>query len=161
MRSREEVLTEYNIERDEEDGCLILPQHRDTIINALADRIRELESPPRPEPVAWARVSEDDRDHVCYLIGDNNKATVIREQLGCDVRPLVFGDVTHPSAAAENAKRYVWLKERLLGADWHYETADGLISVMTFKIPEYMRVSANLDATIDSALTPATPDGAQ
>lgn len=52
MRSREEVLTEYNIERDEEDGCLILPQHRDTIINALADRIRELESPPRPEPVA-------------------------------------------------------------------------------------------------------------
>lgn len=53
MRSREEVLTEYNIERDEEDGCLILPQHRDTIINALADRIRELEPPPRPEPVAW------------------------------------------------------------------------------------------------------------
>lgn len=44
MRSREEVLTEYNIERDEEDGCLILPQHRDTIINALAERISELES---------------------------------------------------------------------------------------------------------------------
>jgi hypothetical protein len=43
-RTVDDVLKELGIERDEEDGCLILPQHRDTIIKKLAERIAALDA---------------------------------------------------------------------------------------------------------------------
>lgn len=49
MRSREEVLAEYGISPFSDVGV-----HSD--VHRMADRIRELESPPRPEPVAWGWV---------------------------------------------------------------------------------------------------------
>lgn len=49
-----------------------------------------------------------------------------------------------------NAARYLWLRERLLAVDWDYMgTGD---TVLVFTAPAEMTVSADCDATIDSAM---------
>jgi len=60
-------------------------------------------------------------------------------------------------AAEKDAARYQWLKARLLGVDWAF--GDPSESVMLFTIPNTMRVSGNLDATLDTARTAATAQG--
>jgi len=50
-----------------------------------------------------------------------------------------------------DAARYRWLQERYHGADFDYDTAQPRCSVLTFRIADDARVSANLDDTIDAA----------
>ena len=58
MRSREEVLAQYGLTVNESGFAKAYLGHADgrmgvlEAVEAMADRIRELESPPRPEPVA-------------------------------------------------------------------------------------------------------------
>jgi len=54
-----------------------------------------------------------------------------------------------PSADAEDAARYRWLRPRLLTADFEY--GDDSETVLVFLIPTTMAVSANLDKSIDAA----------
>ena len=60
-----------------------------------------------------------------------------------------------------DAKRYQWLRERLHSADFDYGGSDWVngIAVLTFKIPETLSVSADLDATLDAAMTPEVSNG--
>lgn len=57
------------------------------------------------------------------------------------------------AACERDAARYRWLKERFLGAHFGYEGTVPPSCVLTFKVPDTMRVSGNLDVTIDAALT--------
>jgi hypothetical protein len=62
-----------------------------------------------------------------------------------------IADGEHDIVDAE-ARRYRWLRGNLYGADFQYGPADEQkIAVLLFRLPEGMRVSANLDATIDGA----------
>jgi HD superfamily phosphodiesterase len=48
----------------------------------------------------------------------------------------------------QNARRYEWLRERMLAADFDYEGAQVLI----FEMPDGWSASADCDATIDGAM---------
>lgn len=52
-----------------------------------------------------------------------------------------------------DARRYRWLKERLHGVDFNYMDADNRAnSVIVFKIDDEVRMSGNLDLSIDAAI---------
>ena len=52
-----------------------------------------------------------------------------------------------------DARRYRWLKERLHGVDFNYMDADNrATSVIVFKIDDEVRMSGNLDLSIDAAI---------
>lgn len=48
----------------------------------------------------------------------------------------------------KNARRYEWLRDRMLAADFDYEGAQVLI----FEMPDGWAASADCDATIDGAM---------
>ncbi len=52
------------------------------------------------------------------------------------------------AALRQNARRYEWLRERLLAADFDYDGAQ----VLVFEMPHGFSASADCDATIDSAM---------
>jgi len=79
--------------------------------------------------------------------------------------PYEMTTTAQPSADAEDAARYRWLRPRLLTADFEY--GDDSETVLVFLIPTTMAVSANLDKSIDAAgaaegdghsLHPAAPE---
>jgi len=85
----------------------------------------------------------------------------INETLSNEQRAVLFCEnaklLANLDAAEKDAARYQWLKARLLGVDWAF--GDPSESVMLFTIPNTMRVSGNLDATLDTARTAATAKG--
>ena len=89
MRTRDEVLREFDA-----DGVT----YPVDVVDDMADRIRELEAEKAAsEPVAWAIVN---RDGVTMDVR-MTWAEAREHSIGGDtLRPLVFGDVAHPSAAA-------------------------------------------------------------
>ncbi len=60
-------------------------------------------------------------------------------------------DATKADAAVRaKARRYEWLKARLLCADFSYGDPSEACSALVFEIPDEMEVSSDLDATIDA-----------
>ena len=53
-------------------------------------------------------------------------------------------------ALKADAERYKWLKQRLLCADFSYGDPSEACNALVFEIPEDMRVSADLDSSIDA-----------
>lgn len=53
--------------------------------------------------------------------------------------------------ALRDCVRYQWLKERFMGFDSHWSEPE--IPILVFEMPEKMRVSANLDQTIDDQIS--------
>jgi hypothetical protein len=52
------------------------------------------------------------------------------------------------AALRQNARRYEWLRKRMLAADFDYEGAQ----VLVFEMPDGFEASADCDATIDKAM---------
>jgi multidrug efflux pump subunit AcrA (membrane-fusion protein) len=57
-------------------------------------------------------------------------------------------------ALRTDAARYRWLRDRFFGVNWDYELDDfDTMEALVFMMPEGISVSANLDATLDAALS--------
>lgn len=66
----------------------------------------------------------------------------------------------HPEtvAANEDAARYRWLRDRLIGADFDWN--DSGTSALVFELPKEALISANCDKTIDDAMALLSNAGA-
>jgi hypothetical protein len=65
-----------------------------------------------------------------------------------DWREIAEHAAREAAGLRQNARRYEWLRERLLAADFDYEGAQ----VLVFEMPPGFEASADCDATIDSAM---------
>lgn len=65
-----------------------------------------------------------------------------------DWREIAEHAAREAAALRQNARRYEWLRERMLAADFDYDGAQ----VLVFEMPEGFVASADCDATIDSAM---------
>lgn len=69
-----------------------------------------------------------------------------------------LGALDELAALRKDAERYRWLRNRLLAADWDYMgTGD---TVLVFTVPAEITVSADCDATMDSAMQASKAVGA-
>lgn len=90
--------------------------------------------------------------HFLSLPYSQELASRLREREG-DAKATLEADIdtcVRLRDAEANSRRYLWLKERLDSIDWFY--GDPPRSMLMFHIPSNMRVSANLDATIDAEM---------
>ena len=65
-----------------------------------------------------------------------------------DWREIAEHAISDAASLRQNARRYEWLRDRMLAADFDYEGAQVLI----FEMPSGFSVSADCDATIDAAM---------
>lgn len=105
--------------------------------------------------VAWIlfRRDEDGLEPVQFYGGTEKPNGEFKDRF--ELRAVCFLSEDEVTAKAQ---RYDWLKARLLCADFQYGELSETCSALVFEIPDDMRVSANLDETIDDAM--AKPRGA-
>jgi hypothetical protein len=71
-------------------------------------------------------------------------------QLSDDGRALIVAALrTFGGRDAKDAARYCWLKSRLHGADFQYPPLEGDGWALIFRMPEFSRISADLDESLD------------
>ena len=104
-------------------------------MNALAEALRE-------KIAKWRGMKKGDLYLAAQICADELERLLAEH----DAQPA---QAAQPSADAEDAARYRWLRPRLLTADFEY--GDDSETVLVFLIPTTMAVSANLDKSIDAA----------
>lgn len=69
-------------------------------------------------------------------------------ELGCEPDNELMLEAAH--GLKTDAERYRWLRDRLMACDWDYmATGD---TALIFTVPPELTVSADCDATVDSAM---------
>jgi hypothetical protein len=120
---------------------------------SLLTRIQELER-ERDEIVrkdAMMRLNNahfsDQWVRLCAILGVDKIAIMETVSL---VQSKLEAAESRALESAKDAARYQFLKERLHGADFAYGSPPEY--VLTFKMPDDMRISANLDISLDAAI---------
>lgn len=101
-----------------------------------------------------ANIQAEKFEREWYLRGDENEALKAecetRKAYGDEQTEFAIKNANERDALKADAERYKWLKQRLLCADFSYGDPSEACNALVFEIPEDMRVSADLDSSIDA-----------
>jgi len=82
---------------------------------------------------------------------ENLKAEIeTRKSYADEQTDFAIKNANERDALKADAERYRWLKQRLLCADFSYGDSSEACNALVFEMPEDMRVSADLDSSIDA-----------
>jgi outer membrane murein-binding lipoprotein Lpp len=85
------------------------------------------------------------------LLAEVDRLTAERDALR-DWREIAEHASREAAALRQNARRYEWLRDRMLAADFDYEGSQ----VLVFEMPDGFEASADCDDTIDAAMKERT-----